>query len=216
MPLEGTLKDMSLPNLVQVHCSENKRAQITLTRKDIKGALIVDGGELVHAMAGPLTGENAVYELLAWDEGNFQVNDSLAELPARNVNTPWQSLILEGLRRSDEIKSERIQAFTQASNQVRAVSAITEWHLCAIDGQEINQSGESIASPFGDWAANLLREGVRLGQALSMGDLTDMVISNPKQKRVLVPRERYWLAVVTASNAAVSMVRDALARDRPR
>jgi predicted regulator of Ras-like GTPase activity (Roadblock/LC7/MglB family) len=216
MPLEGTLKDMSLPNLVQLQCSENKRARITLTRRNVQGALVVDAGELVHAMAGPLTGENAVYELLAWDEGNFQVNDSLAEVPTRNVNTPWQSLVLEGLRRSDEVKSERIQAFAQASNFVQAAPAISEWHLCAIDGREITQSGESIASPIADWVANVLREGVRIGQDLGIGDLAEIVLSNPKQKRILVPRERYWLVVVTTSNTAMSMVRDALARGRAR
>lgn len=214
MPLEGTLKDMSLPNLVQWQCSENKRAQITLTRKIIQGTLVVDAGELIHAAAGPLMGEDAVYEMLAWDEGNFQVNENLTELPARNVNTSWQSLVLEGLRRSDEIKSERLQAVTQAGEQVRAIPAIREWHLCAIDGQEINQSGESLSTPLGDWAANILQEGARLGQALGMGDLTEIVISNPKQKNVLVPRERYWLAVVTAGSTVISTLRDALSRGK--
>lgn len=216
MPLEGTLKDMSLPNLVQWQCAEQKRAQITLTRKSIQGTLVFESGELVHAMAGPLNGENAVYELLAWDEGNFQVNDTITELPARNVSTSWQSLVLEGLRRSDEIKSERGHVVSQTSDLVKTIPAITEWHLCAIDGQEINTSGESHSSPVGEWAANVLQEAARLGQALGMGDLQEIVLSNPKQKRMLVSRERYWLAAVTGSSAAISSVRDALSRGKPR
>lgn len=215
MPLEGTLKDMSLPNLVQWQCAEQKRAQITLTRKKIQGILVFASGELLHAAAGPLSGENAVYELLAWDEGTFQVNETITELPARNVSTPWQSLVLEGLRRSDEIKSERGQVVTRANDQVKNIPAITEWHLCAIDGQEINATGESHSSPIGDWAANILQEAARLGQALGMGDLKEMVLSNPKQKNVLVPRERYWLTVVTGGSAVISAVRDALSRDKP-
>lgn len=212
MPLQGTLKDISLPSLVQLQCTEQKRAQITLTRKSIQATLVFEAGELVHAMAGPLSGENAVYELLAWDEGNFQVNESITEVPSRNVSTPWQSLVLEGLRRSDEIKAERAQAFAQASEQVRNITAITEWHLCAIDGLEIGASGESLSSPVGGWIANVLKDGARLGQALEMGDLTEMVFSSSKEKKVLVPRERYWLAIMMSANTATSSVREALSR----
>lgn len=212
MPLQGTLKDISLPSLVQLQCTEQKRAQITLTRKNIQATLVFEAGELVHAMAGPLSGENAVYELLAWDEGNFQVNESITEVPSRNVSTPWQSLVLEGLRRSDEIKAERAQAFAQASEQVRNITAITEWHLCAIDGLVIGASGESLSSPVGGWVANVLKDGARLGQALEMGDLTEMVFSNSKEKKVLVPRERYWLAIMMSANTATSSVREALSR----
>jgi predicted regulator of Ras-like GTPase activity (Roadblock/LC7/MglB family) len=216
MPLEGTLKDMSLPNLVQLQCSEKRRAQITLTRKNLQGSLVVDSGELVHATLGPLTGENAVYELLAWDDGNFKVDDSLAELPVRNVSAPWQSLLLDGLRRSDEIKSERIQAFTQASEQLSAISTIAAWHLCSIDGQEITQSGSIMSSPAASWVANVLQDCTPLGQILGLGELKEIVLSGPKQKIILLPRERYWLAAVTASYAAINAVRDSLTRRKPR
>ncbi len=216
MPLEGTLKDISLPNLVQWQCSDQKRAQVTVTRKSIQGVLVFADGELVHAMVGPIAGEDAVYELLTWDEGSFQVSEGMSDLPARNVGTPWQSLVLEGLRRADEIKSDRVQTVTRMKEEIQQVAGITEWHLCTIDGQEITVSGESVSSPIGDWTAKILQEGARLARVLGMGDLAEVVLSNSKQKRLLMPRERYWITVVTSSNVAVNAVRDVLAGIRRR
>jgi hypothetical protein len=109
MPLTGTLRDMSLPNIVQFQCSEQNQAQVILTRNAHKGTLIFASGELVYARADELSGEDAVYELLTWDQASFRV-DNEAVAVERNVTTPWGALLIEGLRRADESQAERDRA----------------------------------------------------------------------------------------------------------
>ncbi|MCX7838776.1 MAG: DUF4388 domain-containing protein [Anaerolineae bacterium] len=106
MPLTGTLRDLSLPNLVQVQCSEQNQSRVVITRGKRQGTLIFANGELIYATVGDLTGENAVYELLTWEEGDFRVDDQVPSLE-RNVTTPWSALLIEGLRRADEARAER-------------------------------------------------------------------------------------------------------------
>ena len=74
MSLIGTLKDLSLFNLVQLHCCERQQAQVSLVRADCEGRLIFAGGELVFASVGSLAGEEAVHELLTWEDGDFRVD----------------------------------------------------------------------------------------------------------------------------------------------
>lgn len=112
MPLTGTLRDLSLANLVQVQCSEQNQARVVLTRGKRQGTLIFAHGELIYAQLGTLTGEDAVYELLTWEEGDFRVDDQIPSLE-RNVTMPWSALLIEGLRRADEARAER-DTFLQA------------------------------------------------------------------------------------------------------
>jgi hypothetical protein len=109
MPLTGTLRDMSLPNIVQFQCSEQNQAQVTLTRNAHKGTLIFASGELIYARADELIGEDAVYELLTWDQAAFRVDNEAAAVE-RNVQTPWGALLIEGLHRADESQAERDRA----------------------------------------------------------------------------------------------------------
>lgn len=106
MPLTGTLRDLSLPNLVQVQCSEQTQARVVLTRGTHQGTLVFTNGELIYASVDNLTGADAVYELLTWEEGDFRVDDQVPNVE-RNVTVPWSALLIEGLRRADEARAER-------------------------------------------------------------------------------------------------------------
>jgi hypothetical protein len=109
MPLSGTLRDMSLANIVQFQCSEQNQAQVTLTRDSQEGILIFSSGELVYARVDKLVGDEAVYELLTWDQASFRVDNAAAGVK-RNVKTPWAALMIEGLRRVDESRASHASA----------------------------------------------------------------------------------------------------------
>lgn len=210
MPLDGTLADMSLPNLVQLQCSEHKRAQVQLTRSEIEGTLVFADGDMLHATVGPLEGEQAVYELLGWDDGLFHVSEDVDELPVRNITIPWQTLMLEGLRRKDENRSEHAQIAASAAAQVERISGVAAWHVCTIDGLEMNATGECTETQVGEWTKLELVEGSRLAQILGMGPLKEMNFFNSINRRLVVSRDRYWLTLDLSSSTPINSVRDAL------
>lgn len=117
MAIKGNLKDMSLTSLVQVICLEGRRASVFLNRRGEKGVIFFDKGEIAHATIGSLVGEEAVYQLVNWTEGMFQVNDC-ETIPQRTVDSSWNRLLLEGMRRVDEqstIDAARTQFHTLLS-----------------------------------------------------------------------------------------------------
>ncbi len=59
------------------------------------------GGNVVHATVGAHSGEEAVYELLTWEDGEFELESDVSP-PERTITVNWSSLLLEGLRRIDE------------------------------------------------------------------------------------------------------------------
>ena len=99
--LEGNLKMMSLASIIQINCEERNRAQLTLNHQGNEGTIFFQDGEMIHAESGNLSGEDAIYSLLTWENGSFQVKMGL-EPESRTIDKPWSGLLLEGMRRIDE------------------------------------------------------------------------------------------------------------------
>ena len=100
----GQLQAMNLPSLMQTLEGDRRTTRLLLTRGDERGEIIFVDGQITRATQGPRQGEAAVYQLLTWQDGAFQMT---AVDPAQQVGgevaAPNQGLLLEGLRRQEEI-----------------------------------------------------------------------------------------------------------------
>jgi hypothetical protein len=66
-----------------------------------QAAVYFQDGQLVDAELGRLAGEEAVYRMLTWHAGEFEVE--IKAITQENVvNKPLQTLLMEGMRRVDE------------------------------------------------------------------------------------------------------------------
>ena len=101
MGLKGDLKYMSLPNLVQLICMDRREAALVLRNQTEEGMIFFSQGQIIHAQVGEVTGEEAIYYLLSWSDGLFEMRDTTT-LPAQTINAPWNHLLLEGMRLIDE------------------------------------------------------------------------------------------------------------------
>ena len=99
--LEGNLRMMSLASIIQINCEERNRAQLSLNHQGKTGEIFFDNGEIIHAETTNLTGEEAIYSLLSWDNGNFKLKMG-ATPPLKTITNNWSGLLLEGMRRLDE------------------------------------------------------------------------------------------------------------------
>ena len=101
MAVEGDLMDIPATSLVQTVCYGRKKTGMQLARPGEEGLMIFEEGQIVHAQAGLLEGEEAVYYLLSWSEGRFRLSEDIASTE-RTVRMGWNELLLEGMRRLDE------------------------------------------------------------------------------------------------------------------
>ena len=99
----GTLDVISLPSLLQVLEGERTSARIRLQRGAEEGEILLAGGQIVDAVQRTRRGKPALYQLLSWGEGRFQMLPSPAAARAGpSMDDPTQALLMEGLRRLDE------------------------------------------------------------------------------------------------------------------
>ncbi len=99
---EGSLSDMTVVDLIQTIEIGRKSGLIQFVGEDsYKAAIYFRNGRVIDAELGRLQGQNAVYRLLVWSEGRFQVE--FKTIRRRDtINMSSQALLLEGMRRLDE------------------------------------------------------------------------------------------------------------------
>lgn len=112
MAIRGRLSDMSLPTLVQMTCQEATQARLSIDHGDATAALFFQGGDLVHAVLDQgqdeQLGEEVVYRILQWNDGEFELEPGIPS-PAHTVDTPWSTLLMDGLQRRDEARWDSLQ-----------------------------------------------------------------------------------------------------------
>jgi len=106
--MRGRLEVMGLPNIVQVLEAERRTGTLRLTSQGRRGEILFLEGRVSYAVEGPRQGEPAVYRMLAWDKGDFELELTSGTGPtAAQITRPNQSLLMEGVRRLDEIPALR-------------------------------------------------------------------------------------------------------------
>ncbi len=101
MGVKGRLRDMCLVDIVQIFNAERKTVAIHLGSELGYGRVYLKSGSVVHAVHREFTGPEAFYQLLAWQDGEFEVEPDAAA-PEITISQGTEGLILEGLRRFDE------------------------------------------------------------------------------------------------------------------
>jgi DNA-binding response OmpR family regulator len=99
--LRGTLQQMNVIDLLQSLELSRKTCKLTLTNGNEQCDLYSNEGQINHAVYGPLIGDEAVYKVLLWTDGNFQI-DFTASSSEQTTTRSTQGLLMEGLRLLDE------------------------------------------------------------------------------------------------------------------
>jgi hypothetical protein len=103
MAFQGSLKELPLADIVQLVAVSGKTGMFSLTRGAERGAVYIHNGQITHAKVGDTEGEDAVYALALWGQGDFQFSPGV-ESDSRTITRSNTNLLMEAARRSDEWK----------------------------------------------------------------------------------------------------------------
>ncbi len=103
MSFQGSLKELPLADIVQLVAVSGKTGMFSLTRGAEQGAVYIQNGQITHAKVNETGGEDAIYALALWNEGQFQFSAGI-EPDVRTITRSNTNLLMEAARRSDEWK----------------------------------------------------------------------------------------------------------------
>lgn len=197
MAFQGSLKELPVPDIVQLMSVSGKTGVFTLVRGTERGYIYLKNGQMSHARVGEVTGEEAVYALAIWSFGDFQFtpNEEIDETTITKSNT---SLLMEAARRLDEWKVlskkipgvDHVPSLRPRESPEPVALSPQEWNLVAqIDGrQSIEEIAQTTKSSAFDVAKTLY--------GLVAADLVEM------RAKELVARPSGGVPVASAASSA--------------
>ena len=124
--VRGSLSQMNVIDLMQSLEMGRKSCQLSLSNEGDQCEVFFVEGQVKHATYGALVGDEAVFKVLRWTGGNFQLDfEGKTDKETTQLNT--QGLLMEGLRLLDESArdggAEAEPAAAVASSSAGAASA---------------------------------------------------------------------------------------------
>lgn len=99
--VSGSLREMSIPDLVQILSHGRKTGCLKLSSGAHRGEIHFVEGDIYNALFDKHRGEEAFFNMLKFRDGSFALDPSF-RAESRIINMTSEMLLLEGMRRMDE------------------------------------------------------------------------------------------------------------------
>jgi CRP-like cAMP-binding protein len=101
----GKLSVMNLVTVIQVLSDSNRSGTLIVDRNGTKATIGFNNGHIFDVAFGNKIGEDALYTILPWDDGDFYLDP--AQIPETDtIQNGVMGLLMEGMRRIDEARRE--------------------------------------------------------------------------------------------------------------
>ncbi len=107
--IQGRLEEMSIPDLMQSLEMGQKSCRLTLRRRGEQCELFFTAGQCKHARLGSLEGDPAVYQVVNWAEGNFEIDFNAAS-DRTTTTRSTTGLLMEAMRLLDEANRDAVKS----------------------------------------------------------------------------------------------------------
>jgi DNA-binding response OmpR family regulator len=111
--VRGSLAQMNVLDLLQSLDMGRKTCLLTLSNSGDKCKMYFTDGQINHALFGKMKGDEAVYKVLTWTEGSFEI-DFKGSSKEQTITQSTQGLLLEGLRLLDESNRDTAENVLEA------------------------------------------------------------------------------------------------------
>lgn len=98
----GSVSGLQLADLIQMNCLSQMTTALFVQKGDRKGCIYFEDGQITHAEVGAIEGEEALFTILSWSAGVFRFVGGM-KAPKNTITTNWEYLLIEGMRRADEM-----------------------------------------------------------------------------------------------------------------
>jgi hypothetical protein len=153
---QGVLSGTTLPDLIQMSCLTLGTRAVHIEADAGHGCLFLSGGQVVHAKTTVLEGEEAFFQMLAWRNGRFWIEEGLASAE-ESITRVVQSLLLEA--------AYRLDASRRTNGDGGEVHAVT-----TSDTSEVTPKAPLDAPDVESWVRFTVQGETRGGRAADLED----------------------------------------------
>ncbi len=137
----GTITAIKLADLIQIGCLSGSALNIEVRSKGMKGNIYIGSGQVLHAVAGNVQGEDAFIQILGWDGGRFITYPYVPDGTC-SIDKPLMQLMIQSHRRNDENEfAGKYSSLVQKAREFLPMEAHASGELITFlkrDGKKLN------------------------------------------------------------------------------
>ena len=216
---QGAVAGLSLTDVIQLRGHNKYTGSITVNYGGSEGVIYFADGEIIHAVQGTNTGEEAIYQIIKWPGGNFNVHPEMTTNVC-TIHYRTDFLLLEALRRLDE---EREGGFENGSGgkpapsvtprrtmskiaaRLQEINGITYAVLLDKDGNPL-QDGSVEASALAAKGYFLAKTGNRLGELMGLGDIKAAAVQTHNFHLLMYDSKQHYLSIAVKPDFSLDHV----------
>jgi predicted regulator of Ras-like GTPase activity (Roadblock/LC7/MglB family) len=203
---QGAVAGLSLTDVIQLKGHNKYTGGITVSYGDSEGVIYFVDGEIIHAEQGDLTGEQAIYQIITWPGGNFNIHPEMTSNIC-TIHYRTDFLLLEALRRLDE---ERAGAPDSGEAKGPSVTPRRTMSKVAARLQEINGVTYAVlldkeGTPLQDTSIEavslaskglfLAQTGNQLGELMGLGDIKASAVHTTNFQLLMYDSKHHYLSI---------------------
>jgi CheY-like chemotaxis protein/predicted regulator of Ras-like GTPase activity (Roadblock/LC7/MglB family) len=226
--VRGNLRTMGLASIFQINCTEINQARLRVRYGGQEGSVYFADGNIVHAELGSQVAEEAIYEMLSWKDGDFELEMNVPA-PQRTITAGWSGLLLEGMRLLDEQTAgleelEGTETASQAANEkgatgdmkdlaraLKRIENVVGVVITARDGIVLadelegdNPQKEGAIAVFVGNAASVV------GESLALGSFNWGTVDTGRETMLVIEQPDYHVGLLLGERASPAMVADSV------
>ena len=108
--IQGRLEEMNMTDLLQSLEMGQKSCRLVVRKGGEQGELYFSGGQCRDAKIGSVVGDDAVYKVILWTEGEFEIDFNAASASTNTTTTrSTTGLLMEAMRLMDEANRDAVE-----------------------------------------------------------------------------------------------------------
>jgi len=204
---KGSVAGLSLTDVLQLKGHNRYSGAITVEYGESRGIIYFADGEIIHAEQGGQSGEDAIYNIIKWPGGSFDIHPEMISNVC-TIHYRTDALLLDALRRLDEENAGTVGTRTSASTQsitprrtmskiaarLMQIPTITYAVLLDKQGSAIQDSSLE-ATSLSAKGAFLARVGNQLGDLLGLGEIKAAAVHTSGFHLLMYDSKQHYLSI---------------------
>jgi len=212
----GAVAGLSLTDVIQLKGHNKYTGAISVEYGESKGVIYFVDGEIIHAEQGAETGEQAIYEIIKWPGGTFNIHPEMTSNIC-TIHYRTDFLLLEALRRLDEESAGATahksaapsvtprRTMSKIAARLQEINNITYAVLLDKQGAPVQDSSiEAVA--LAAKGVFLATTGSSIGELTGLGEVKAAVVHTTNYNLLLYDSKQHYLSIAVKPDCNLESV----------
>ena len=203
---QGAVAGLSLTDVIQLKGHNKYTGCITVIYGSSEGVIYFADGEIIHAVQGSETGEEAIYQIIKWPGGSFNIHPEMTSNVC-TIHYRTDFLLMEALRRLDEERAGGVDSgagagpsvtprrtMSKVAARLQEINGVTYAVLLDKEGTPL-QDNSSEATSLATKGLFLAKAGNQLGELMGLGDIKAAAVHTREFHLLMYDSKQHYLSI---------------------